>query len=299
MHQIVPHFWFDQQAEPAARFYTSLFQASIIDKIVRYGKAGFEVHGQPEGTVMTVDFQLEGQPFIALNGGPNFRPTPAISQFVHCSTESELDRLWEALSKEGKVLMPLDRYPFSEKYGWVQDAYGLSWQLILIPESRQKIVPAFLFTGDQCGRAQEAIHFYTSVFNDSSVGTLFPYGPDQQENNPDHLAHGTFTLSGQSFMAMDSGLAHDFGFSEAISLLVYCENQEEVDRLWKQLSADPAAEQCGWLKDRFGVSWQIVPRELYRLLEDPDPVKADRVMAAILQMKKLEISTLQRAHAGE
>jgi predicted 3-demethylubiquinone-9 3-methyltransferase (glyoxalase superfamily) len=299
MHKIVPHFWFDHQAEEAAQFYTSIFQNTAIDKMIRYGREGFEVHGQPEGTVMTVDFQLEGQPFIALNGGPVFQPNPSISHFVNCTTENDVDKLWEALSREGNVLMPLDSYPFSEKYGWVEDKYGLSWQLILNPEADQKIVPALLFVGDQCGKAKEAVYFYTSIFNDSTIGTLFPYGSDQQENNPEHLAHATFALMGQSFIAMDSGLEHDFGFSEAISLLVYCENQAEVDYLWEKLSADPDAEQCGWLKDPFGVSWQIVPKELYRLMEDPDPVKAGRVMEAILKMKKLEIDLLQKAYAGE
>ena len=299
MYKIVPHFWFDHQAEEAAQFYTSIFQHSKIVKIVHYGKEGFEIHGQQEGTVMTVDFELEELPFIALNGGPHYVLNPSISFTVNCKEEEEVNRLWNSLSGGGQVLMPLDKYPFNEKYGWLSDKYGVSWQLILNPEAEAKIIPSMLFVGEQCGRAEDAIRFYTSVFSDSAVGTLFPYGSEQQENQPEHLAHGTFTLADQPFIAMDSGLKHGFAFSEAISFLVYCENQQEVDYFWEKLSADLSAEQCGWLKDKFGVSWQIVPKVLYKLMEDPNPVKAGRVMEAILKMKKLDIQKLQEAYEGK
>ncbi len=163
MQKITPNLWFDGQAEEAVRFYTSIFKDSEIGHIARYGKEGFEIHSQPEGTVMTIEFQIEGQKFEALNGGPQFR------------------------------------------------------------------------------------------------------------------------------------------FNEAISFIVHCETQEEVDYYWDRLGAggDESAQACGWLKDRFGVSWQIVPTALYELLQDPDPEKSGRVMQAMLQMKKLDIPALQRAHRGD
>ena len=160
---IVPCLWFDTQAEEAARFYTGIFKNSKIGTISRYTEAGREVHGRPAGTVMTVEFELNGQKFTALNGGPHFK------------------------------------------------------------------------------------------------------------------------------------------FSEAISFQIMCKDQEEVDYYWNKLSqgGDPSAQQCGWVKDKFGLSWQVVPTPLLKMLTDPDREKAKRTMEAMLQMKKLDIAELERAHDGE
>jgi len=162
LQRITPCLWFDSQAEEAALFYTGIFKNSKIVSISRFGKAGYEIHGKPAGSIMTVVFELDGQAFTALNGGPMFR------------------------------------------------------------------------------------------------------------------------------------------FNEAISLQVYCENQEEVDYYWDKLAAggDARAQQCGWLKDKFGLSWQVIPRELYELIQDPDPLKAERASQAMLQMKKIDIAAVRRAHGG-
>lgn len=158
MQKITPCLWFDNQAEEAVNFYTSIFKNSRIGMISRYGKEGFEIHGQKEGTVLTIEFELEGQKFLALNGGPVFK------------------------------------------------------------------------------------------------------------------------------------------FNEAVSFIVDCETQEELDYYWGKLSAVPESEQCGWLKDKYGVSWQIVPAIVNELISDPDPVKSGRVMNALLQMKKLDIEKLKQAY---
>lgn len=158
MRKITPFLWFDNQAEEAANFYTSIFNNSSIDKVVRYGEAGAGASGRSIGQVMTIAFTLEGQPFTALNGGPHFQ------------------------------------------------------------------------------------------------------------------------------------------FSEAISFVVDCEAQEEVDEYWEKLTEGGEEGRCAWLKDRFGVSWQIVPRALVEMLSDPDPGKSQRVMEAMLQMKKIDIAALQRAY---
>jgi predicted 3-demethylubiquinone-9 3-methyltransferase (glyoxalase superfamily) len=162
VQRITPCLWFDDQALPAAEFYTSIFKNSKIGKISRYGEAGREVHGKPAGSVMTVAFELDGQAFTALNGGPVFR------------------------------------------------------------------------------------------------------------------------------------------FTEAISLQIDCQSQKEVDYYWDKLSqgGDDKAQQCGWLKDRYGLSWQVVPRALIELMSDPDPAKSGRVMEAMLRMKKIDIAGLERAAAG-
>jgi predicted 3-demethylubiquinone-9 3-methyltransferase (glyoxalase superfamily) len=159
---ITPYLWFDGQAEAAAEFYVGLFADSGIDSISRYAEAGREVHGREPGSAMTVNFHLAGQPFIGLNGGPQFR------------------------------------------------------------------------------------------------------------------------------------------FNEAVSFMVVCETQEELDALWARLTegGDPAAQQCGWLKDRFGLSWQVIPAALWRYLGDPDPVRAGRAMEAMLRMKRIDVAELERAAAG-
>lgn len=162
IHKITPCLWFDEQAEDAARFYTAIFKNSKISSISRYGEAGREVHGKPPGTVLTVEFELEGQGFIALNGGPVFRFNEAISFQIDCATQDEVDYYWDRLSESGPV----------------------------------------------------------------------------------------------------------------------------------------EAQQCGWLKDKYGVSWQIVPSVLPQMMKDPDYAKSERVMSAMLQMKKLDIEQLQRAYAG-
>ncbi|HYH56758.1 MAG TPA: VOC family protein [Anseongella sp.] len=120
MQKIIPNLWFDGQAEEAALFYTSLFPGSKISTVTRYGKEGFEIHGQAEGSVLTVDFELDGFRITGLNGGPLFKFTPAISLFVVCETEAETDMLWQKLAGGGKVLMELGKYDWSQKYGWIQ-----------------------------------------------------------------------------------------------------------------------------------------------------------------------------------
>jgi predicted 3-demethylubiquinone-9 3-methyltransferase (glyoxalase superfamily) len=297
MQKITPNLWFDDQAEEAAHFYTSLFKDSRVGQVTRYDKATAEASGRPEGSAMTVDFRLAGQDFVALNGGPHFKFTPAISFLVTCSAEDEIDRLWRDLSQGGRTLMPLDAYPFSDKYGWLEDRYGVSWQLILANgEVEQKLVPSLMFVGNVCGKAEAAIALYTSVFPDAKLRQIMRYGADQAPDREETVMFADFELAGQLFAAMDSARAHDFTFTEAVSFIVNCETQEEVDRFWHALSAVPEAEQCGWLKDWFGVSWQIVPTVLPKLLSDPDQEKAQRVMQAMLQMKKLDIAALERAH---
>lgn len=295
VQKITPFLWFDSQAEEAMNFYTSVFENSQIIEVRRYPEGPLDGPMQGmEGKVLTAVFELEGQPFMALDGGPHFKFTPAVSFFVTCETEAEIDKVWEVLAGGGSVLMPLQPYPFSAKFGWVEDKYGLSWQLNLAA-GKQKITPFLMFVGAQHGKAEEAMNFYTSLFKNSGIGTVVRYGAGE-EGSEGSVKHATFKLSGQEFMAMESNLEHAFTFTEATSFYVSCDTQEEVDHLWQELSADPAAEQCAWLKDRYGVSWQIVPTILPELLNDPDPEKARRVMQAVLQMKKIDIEGLKQAY---
>lgn len=299
MQKITPFLWFDNNAEEAVNFYTSLFKNSKVGNLTRYDEASAAASGQPKGSVMTAAFNLEGQEFAAINGGPHFKFNPSVSFFVLLKKEEKIEKLWEKLIEGGKVLMDLQKYDFSEKYGWLEDEYGLSWQLSLTEEKiNQKIIPSLLFVDNVYGKAEEAINFYTSVFKNGAAESIFRYGPNQEPDKESAVMYGDFTLDGSKFIAMDSAREHNFKFNEALSFVVNCETQEEVDYYWEKLSADPKAEMCGWLKDKFGLSWQIVPTVLNKLISDKDAKKSQRVMQAMLQMKKIEIEGLEKAYKG-
>jgi predicted 3-demethylubiquinone-9 3-methyltransferase (glyoxalase superfamily) len=297
--KITPFLWFDDNAEKAINFYTSVFNESRIKTTTRYNEASANAAGRPKDSVMTVAFELYEQPFVAINGGPVFKFNPSISFFVNCKTEKEVEELWNKLSGDGKVLMPLDKYPFSNKYGWLEDKFGVSWQIIVFRgEVEQKIIPSLMFTRNVTGKAEEAISFYTSVFNDAKPGGFFRFEEEQKPDKDSSIAYADFTLEGQKFAAMDGGHMHDFSFNEAISFVVNCDNQKELDHFWDKLSeeGDPKAQMCGWLKDKYGVSWQIVPTTLPKLLSDDK--KGQRVMEHVLRMKKLDIAKLEKAYNG-
>jgi predicted 3-demethylubiquinone-9 3-methyltransferase (glyoxalase superfamily) len=200
-------------------------------------------------------------------------------------------------------MMPLDSYPFSERFAWVQDRYGLSWQLYFNSDSpvNQVITPSLMFSGAGLGKAEAAMEYYAGVFaekGESGVGNIARYGAENTSREG-MVMHGAFTLLGQEFYAMDSHVDNDHPFNEAISFMVHCDTQEEIDYFWNKLSAVPEAEQCGWLKDKFGLSWQIVPTAMMEMLKSGDEGQIARVTQAFLQMKKFDIATLERAAAGE
>jgi predicted 3-demethylubiquinone-9 3-methyltransferase (glyoxalase superfamily) len=291
--KITPHIWFDKEAVEAAGFYTRIFRnAEIRNETV--------LENTPSGSVEIVTLQLMGQEFIFISAGPMFKVNPSISFFVVLEDAGEIDSLWNSLKEGGMVMMDLQQYDWSEKYGWIQDRFGVSWQLSLgkMMDVGQWITPSLLFVGKQHGKAEEAVRFYTSVFEGSEITGILHY--EKSENEPEGtVKHAQFSLGGEMFMAMDSSFDHQFGFNEAISLVVNCRNQEEIDYYWERLSADPSAEQCGWLKDRFGLSWQIVPVDLERMMQDGDGTKIKRVTEAFLKMKKFDLAALQNAYEGK
>ena len=301
MPKITPFLWFDNSAEDAAKFYTFVFKNSKMGSTTKYNEASANAAGMKPGSIMTASFEIEGYNFTALNGGPVFKMNPSISFFYYSKDEKEIDELWKKLSDGGKFLMELDKYDWSKKYGWVVDKFGLSWQLMLIDNDiEQKIVPSLLFTGTKFGEANDAINYYVSTFKNAKVDNTFKYGSEVLPDNPDALMYADFTVEGKKFAAMDGAGEHDFQFNEAISFVVNCDNQNELDNFWNKLSegGDPNAQMCGWLKDKYGVSWQIVPSVLSKLLSDKDGKKSQRVMQAVLQMKKLDISVLEKAYKG-
>lgn len=300
MNKIVTHLWFDKEAKEATAFYTGLFSDSKITNITT-------ITDTPSGDCDIVSFDLLGIPFQAISAGPYFKINPSISLMVNFDPSKDdqargrIDEVWEKLADGGKVLMPLDRYPFSEHYGWVQDRYGLSWQLILTNpegEERPAIIPSLLFVGEVCGKAEEASRFYTEVFKDSKRGITAYYPAGMEPDKEGTVMFTDFRLGSTWFAAMDSAGKHDFAFNEAISFIVKCDSQEEVDYYWDKLSAVPEAEQCGWLKDKYGVSWQIVPTIMDEIMASGDEEKTARVTQVFLKMKKFDIQTLQKAYEG-
>ena len=298
MLPITPHLWFDKEAKEAANFYTSILPDSRVTSIAT-------LHDTPSGDSDIVSFELAGQPFMAISAGPFFTFNPSVSFFLNFDPSKDnharehLDRAWEQLSQGGTALMPLDRYPFSEHYGWIQDRYGLTWQLMLTNpagEERPFIIPSLMFTRNVAGRAEEAIDFYCEVFKGSRRGTTARYPKGMEPDQEGTLMFADFALSGSWFAAMDSAADHQFTFNEAVSLVVPCETQAEIDYYWEKLSAGPEAEQCGWLKDRFGLSWQVVPTVMSEMMKNGTREQIDRVTQAFLPMKKLDIATLQKAY---
>jgi predicted 3-demethylubiquinone-9 3-methyltransferase (glyoxalase superfamily) len=294
MQKITPHLWFDKEAKEAADFYVSTFPKSKI-------KSTTVLHNTPAGSADIVTFELLGLEFQAISAGPLFKFNPSVSFHVTCKTKAEVDAIWKKLSQDGQVLMELGAYPFSERYGWVQDKYGLSWQIIYASGAgvKQKITPVIMFVGGVCGRAEEAVNFWTSIIPESKVEAVQRYGKGEELDKEGTLKYAAFSLFGQEFGAMDSAYEHLFMFNEAISFIVSCNTQEEIDFYWKKLSAVPEAEQCGWLKDKYGLSWQVVPASMDDMLRGNDQEKIDRVTQAFLVMKKLDIAMLQEAYEGK
>jgi predicted 3-demethylubiquinone-9 3-methyltransferase (glyoxalase superfamily) len=237
---------------------------------------------------------------MGISAGPLFKFNPSVSFHVKCRTTPEVDAMWGKLSAGGTALMPLGTYPWSERYGWLQDRFGLSWQILSTGGSEigQRIMPAMMFVGKVCGKAEEAIRFYVSVFRDAKVENVLRYGKGEDPDQEGTLKFGTFILEGRQFGAMDSAHQHDFAFNEAISLMVYCRTQDEIDYYWNRLSAVPAAEQCGWLKDKYGLSWQVVPTDMDEMMQRGTKEQIARVTQAFLKMKKFDLAILRRAYEG-
>jgi predicted 3-demethylubiquinone-9 3-methyltransferase (glyoxalase superfamily) len=272
---IYPCVWLDGNAKEVAEFYCETFNNSKITS----------------ENQLVVMFESSQFKLMLLNGGPEFKINPSVSFYTIFETEDELTDTWKKLLEGGSVLMPLDKYPWGSYYGWLQDKFGINWQLTLgkISEFGQKFTPAIMFTGNQNGNAEKAIGLYTSLFQNSKIRLISRYGKDDNDIEG-NINHAQFLLNNQVFIAMDSSMPHKFSFNEAISFVVECENQPEIDHFWNSLTEGGEESQCGWLKDRFGFSWQIIPDILNELMSDPS--RSEKVIKAFMKMKKFEIAKL-------
>lgn len=281
--KIYPCLWFDGNAKEAAEFYSTVFSNAKITT----------------NTPMVVMFEIYGKKIMGLNGGPLFKINPSISFFVLCENIEETNKVWDKLAAGGSVLMPIDKYFWSERYGWVKDKFGMTWQVSVVDNAGDppKISPSMLFVGKQFGNADAARKLYTEIFKDSSTDVIFHY--PEGDPNAGKVMFSEFKLNGYNLIAMDGPGEHAYSFNEAVSFVVDCDGQEEVDYFWNKLTAEGGSEsQCGWLKDKFGVSWQIVPKQLVEYLNQADREKAGRAMQAMLKMKKIIIADLKKASDG-
>jgi len=301
MLAIKPHIWFDQdKAKEAAEFYTSIMPDSVVNYVNHFP--------MPGGECEIVEFIVAGQPFLGISAGQGLSIDPSISFMIHFDPSRDpdagkrIDEVWNKLSESGKVLMPLDRYPFSDRYGWIEDRYGVSWQLIQTRpdgEERPAVVPSLLYTGAVAGKANEAIDFYCSVFKDGKRGISAPREQDMGPDKAGTLMYADFYINQTWLAAMDSAYSHGFSFNDAVSLLITCETQEEIDYYWSALSAGGEPGQCGWLKDKFGVSWQVTTTVMFDALKNGSAEQVERVTEAFRQMTKVDVATLQQAYNGE
>jgi predicted 3-demethylubiquinone-9 3-methyltransferase (glyoxalase superfamily) len=277
--EIYPCLWFDGQAKAAAEFYCYVFPNSRI---------------LSHGPLVTM-WELYGQKFMGLDGGPFFKPNESISFFVTCETNAEVDDIWNELSINAKNTIPPSRYSFTDYYGFLTDQFGVSWQINKgnLSAMNQKIVPCFLFTDHNFGKANDAVHFYSSVFMDSKVDSI---RMDHAQRMPGMkiVEYAQFVLNGSVFLAMDGPGKNNVCFNEAFSFVINCDTQEQIDYYWSTFTKDGGKEgNCGWCKDKFGVSWQIVPSILGELMNDPE--RSQRVTKAFMQMKKFDIEVLLKA----
>ena len=278
---ITPAIWCDGTADEAAQFYADVFRDASIAEQAPGLTAMVSIHG----------FRLS-----LINGGNQYAPNPSISCILNFDpllfggeeqARAYLDELYERLSTGG-VLMELGEYPFSPRYAWVRDRFGMTWQLMLTDpdgDPRPFVIPSFMFGGTNHAHAEEATDAWIALFDNARRGALYRY----EEGGP--LDAGTvmftdFTLRGTWMAATDSGTFHDFTFTPGVSMIVSCRDQEEIDRYWAGLSAVPEAERCGWCVDRWGVSWQIVPHNIAELMADA--ATRDK----ILHMGKIDLAKL-------
>lgn len=289
--QLTPHLWFEKEAAEPVNFYLSLFENS---RIIDHNKVN-----APFGLMDVISFELWGSPFLAMNAGPRSPFNQAVSFFVYCGSEEKIDRLYAKLCEGGTVMMPLDKYDWTSKYAWVQDKYGISWQLDIDDiKTEQKIVPALMFANEKGGRVKEAIDLYTAVFPDSRILMEYPFPPGF--NMPEgSIMFSQIKINGNIMNCMGSHMPHHFDFNESISFMITCDEQDQIDHYWNSLSGNGGEESyCGWLKDRFGVSWQVTPADMGKMMGGADKEGSRRAFQAMLQMRKFDLALLRSAYAG-
>ena len=230
---------------------------------------------------------------MAMNGGLHYKVNSAVSYFIYCESEKEILRIYDALKEEGTLLMPLGKYEWSPQYAWVIDKYGVNWQLdVEAINNSQKVVPNLLFVNNKNHLVGSAVDFYTEVFKKSSTLMKAPYPPDAGMPQG-ALLFAQYKLYDVIFNAMSSTMQHDYDFTPGNSFVIECSSQDEIDYYWQKLGEEGQYSRCGWLTDRYGLSWQVIPNFLPKLTADP--IKGPKVIQAFMSMTKFEIEPLLEA----
>lgn len=292
MRQIAIQLCFNDQAEEAVKFYTSVFDQSEITREIRYP--------MPNVESVAYDFTIENQAFVAFNGGSDFKMNPSFSLMVSVDTPDEVDALYKKLAEGGKDLMPLDTYPFSDRYAWVEDQFGLSWQIMLAPDvpTNHKVRVSLLFAGQYCGQAEQALKDYAAIFQKGEPGQINYYQEGEAQDDRAKVNYAELNIGDQQLVFMDHGFGSDEEFTEAISFLIVAGAQSEVDYYWEKLSAHEESEAMGWLKDSHGISWQVVPQAYLQIMETATEEQKKRVLDVLFKMKKMDVARLENAKFG-
>ena len=296
MQKIIPNIWYTGNAEDAGAYYASIFDDTTSAVTARYPDEVPDWQAEFAGAPLVVDVAISGYHLTLINAGGELHPNPSISFMLNfdplmfdgdeAAARTRLDALWAQLADGGTALMDIDEYPWSKRYGWIQDRYGVSWQLMLTDpdgDPRPFVIPQLMFSAGVVGKSREAATFYTELFDDAALG-MIAESPEPSGNAPEgSIMFGEFCIGPQWFSMMDDGGGGDNPFTPAVSLEVQCKDQAEIDRYWDALSAVAEAEQCGWLADKWGVSWQIVPANMGELMQRPNAYEH------MLAMKKIVI----------
>ncbi len=274
------HLWIKgEDLKKAVDKYTKIFDNSKILRSINFDTP-------LDTTTGYIEFTLGGRVFRAINGELDVAFNNSFSLVVMCPSQEDLNLKWEQLiSNGGKVVMPLGKYDFAECYGWLEDEFGLSWQVFLdgkMPFDFE-VVPSLLYPK---GKTKEALEFYATVFKDFRIN--FVDYLDEEKNN---IIFSCFTINGSDYFAWDNLSDQEFPFNESTSIMIDCDTQEEIDYYWDKLSADVNAGICGWNKDKFGLSWQICPKYLNDAIFDKEKYK--KIAPAMYKMKKLDLEKLK------
>ncbi|MDG3207085.1 VOC family protein [Streptococcus suis] len=287
MQPIIPHLWYDTEAKEAVAFYVDLFGGNV--------DWTYTITDTPSGDSDLIQFQLGDMTLAAISAGPYFTLNESMSLMVNVADKDEVTRLYQALSEGGRILMPLGEYPFSPYYVWLEDRFGLSWQLSYAPDLDKpyQFDICLLFSQEQVGLAQPMLDYYKDKLPQASVGQLSYYGEGEAAVEAAKLNYAELLVAGQKMIVMDHGYGGVASFNEAFSFMVYVDSQEEAESWYEKVSAVPEAGICGWAKDQFGISWQIVPRILMEAYDTANPEKVKAVNAAVMTMKRLDIAAIQ------
>lgn len=306
MQKLVPNIWCNDSADEAAAFYLRAFPQAVTANHQRYPETGLLDFQQSfAGKTLQIDVVIggigsnnDGYVITLINADDTFRPNPTVSLRVSVSEPEEFERLRSALSRGGRVLEHLHIPTYGGMSAWVEDPFGVSWQLVC--GDRDEIAPCLMFAGQARGRARQAAQKYRESFPGSGIEQTATYAelpePAHEQLVAEHLASCALSLAGERIYLMDyaptgtelggsSGNVGDhLAFGGGLALLYNAHGQAELDRVWDALSAVPEAEQCGWLRDEFGVSWEIIPDNLGELMAQPGAYEK------LMGMKKIVIA---------